>query len=722
MTGIEISNPDNAGISCNYGSTGVYNGNVNVNSTYGIPIIDFAMNRGINATAIPPIDADNGIYGIRISGSDFTMNGNINATAGTAVYADGGATVIINGTITAPNYISIAGVIFSAGDKSSVSSKQGYDEYTDGVSHVWVKIPVTPEVIAWKGTAELDNENWYNAANWDGGQVPPETAIVVIPATAGHFPVLTGSAKVGEIHFEPGARIGNQHYLEGKAFVKYDLSEPNRWHMLSIPLGQVYPGDFTFGGYPVTWIRTFSTSGNGSLTNGAWVTARGSGISFSYGDGFVLWLKEDNSTVDKGLKLLGGIRELPFFRHQAQDSPDKELYDKVHQSHDYSLEKGESTFYNYLLNGTGEYVRDVNTHYSVPRGDAYRLLAEDPYEKPLNFGTNNEANGDVALVGNPYMAALDFDALYAENGDAIKPCYQVWMGNGYGAYTSDGYAGNIVGEALSQCIAPLQAFLVEKPETPAATSLKFMEKMAKANGSAALRSSESNKDKLSIIARNPAGGILTFIAKREGGRDSFGNLDVRKIINAITDLPEIYTLKPYKSSSIGTAVNIIDNDDILIPVGLATNFTGAITLSFSGMNAYNANLSLIDAVADKEFNLTGLTSYDYTFNYTPKTVNGTEATCEDRFFVRISKTLTGLEKSVAGKVNVYEKDGQIRITSNASNPIKEVNIYNLQGVLIYKSTALHSVSHTINSDRSAGIYIVKVITEKDVDNVKIIMK
>jgi len=579
-------------------------------------------------------------------------------------------------------------------------------------------------VIAWQGGTDSD---WDNYLNWENGLIPAKTDIVVIPSVANHFPVLTASVEVAEIHFEPGAEIGNQHYLEGKAFVQYDLSEPKRWHMLSVPLGQVYPGDFTFGGYPVTWVRTFqtsqSTAESGSLTTGTWVTARGNTDKFTYGDGFVLWLNEDNSTVDKGLKLLNGIRELPFFFHHAAESPDKALYDKVHQAHDYDAVTKNSTFYNYELKN-GEYVRMANTHYSVARNDSAYLLAKEPVYKVLDFGTNSEAGGEVAIVGNPYMATLDFEALHAANTGSVKPCYQVWTGNeGYAAYSIFGYAGSVGQgiEPLNQYIAPLQAFLVERPEAPISGSLSFTEAMATASAGASLRSSVNSENKLDIIAGNPAGAVLTFIAKREGGQDTFGDLDVRKIINGISDIPEVYTLKLYKNGSIATSVNIINSDNCLIPVGLATSYTGNITLSFSGMDAYDANLSLIDAVANKEIDLTGLVSYDYAVNYTPVKVNGAAAACEDRFFIRISKTLTGMKETIAGKVNVYELNKRIHVVSGVGNLIKEVMVYDLQGVLAYKANAIGAISHTVELNFPAGVYIVRVISEKNIDNVKLII-
>jgi hypothetical protein len=72
-------------------------------------------------------------------------------------------------------------------------------------------------------------------------------------------------------------------------------------------------------------------------------------------------------------------------------------------------------------------------------------------------------------------------------------------------------------------------------------------------------------------------------------------------------------------------------------------------------------------------------------------------------------TDTGLTEKVTEKVNVYVKSGSIHITSGASNLIKEVAVYNLQGMLLYKASAINASSHTVNLKQPAGIYIVRVI-------------
>ena len=85
-------------------------------------------------------------------------------------------------------------------------------------------------------------------------------------------------------------------------------------------------------------------------------------------------------------------------------------------------------------------------------------------------------------------------------------------------------------------------------------------------------------------------------------------------------------------------------------------------------------------------------------------------------------TDTGIKENIAEKTNIYHANGAIHVTSGASNPIKEVAVYNLQGMQILKVSDINAISYSINFDQPAGVYIVKVISDKNSASVKIITK
>jgi len=99
---------------------------------------------------------------------------------------------------------------------------------------------------------------------------------------------------------------------------------------------------------------------------------------------------------------------------------------------------------------------------------------------------------------------------------------------------------------------------------------------------------------------------------------------------------------------------------------------------------------------------------------------------ENSLPLTVVSSVSGLEKIDSNSanqlnVNVYETNGFIQAVADASNPIKEITVYNLQGSMIYNAASIDAVSYTVNQKLPAGTYIVKVISEKNTDNVKLIL-
>lgn len=72
-------------------------------------------------------------------------------------------------------------------------------------------------------------------------------------------------------------------------------------------------------------------------------------------------------------------------------------------------------------------------------------------------------------------------------------------------------------------------------------------------------------------------------------------------------------------------------------------------------------------------------------------------------------------------LNIYATQGQIYVHSNESNPIKEVSVYNMSGAMEYH-TATNTYSFTSDYTIRPGVYVVKVKTNKGVENKKILIK
>lgn len=615
--------------------------------------------------------------------------------------------------LTLPDGIYTFGV--QAVDQSDVGSRFVTYNYPD------------PDNYTWTGS---DDDDWHNIGNWETTtngdpviRIPASNTIVTIPAgLSNNYPVLQTNALAKEIRFEAGAEIGNQHLLTyDKAYVQYDFKTPasspslfDRWNMLAVPLQEVYSGDFTFGGYPFTYVNAFKTVEAGDVTYGGWAIAKKNNEKLEPGDGFALWIDSEDYTTEKGLGKAGGIIELPYYEQSDAD---------IRHTHEYS--NRESKFYHFKDDGNGEYIRN-DDKFDVAVRDAekaYKLVNTAPFEKSVSFGAEQDASPYFALIGNPFMTTIDFDALSSDNANKIKPYYQVWTGAGYAGYTK---SGNFGATGLDQYIAPMQSFIVEKAEDYTAGKFVF-NSTAGATGEGELRSSANNNtgNKLDITATNNTASVLTFIASRPEGGNTFGNRDARKLLAGLNDVPEIYTLKESAAGgniAVGAnVVNVVDAEQIIVPIGLATSYSGPMTLTFEGMDNYDANIHFLDIEEEEDINLSQYPSYQYNFNHTGNEDNPVDG----RFFIAFSpKNITGMQDVLNSGIRIYAKDNSINIVSAFGDFIKQVFVYNLNGSLIYAHTNANA-AYTFKAPLSGyipEICIVRVVTEKGTKSVKLHMK
>jgi M6 family metalloprotease-like protein len=598
------------------------------------------------------------------------------------------------------------------------SNNSWYAAY-NAVSDFYVSLFLFPQVCTLprntEWTPQGTSTDWNDAGNWTN-DVPAPITKVVIPKSAS-YPILEAgnSYTAKSITFEAGAEIGRQDLLTyEKAYIQYDFSSTglarDRWHSLTVPLQESYMGDFSFGGYPrMSLKKLISVDGTLKWQNATVIDP------LTAGDGFVVWL-DTNTDAEKGLSKAGNIIELPYFENPAAAD--------VHFTHTFTPNVsgnvlGSSIFRALHETSTDVFDADGAESAAVNRTNAAYKLAAD-YDVTPNFGSDGE--GNFALIGNPLVATIDFYALYDANNTEIKDNYQIWVGNS----TVGGYAGHKAGapvgfeltDVMNEYIAPLQAFIVEQKDGATNSALNFAPATVGATetANASLRSATATSDKLDIVARNATAAVRTFIAKRDGGNDTFGNLDARKLMNGIGNVPEVYTLKPLNSSMIQTSANIIGSDDLVIPVGIATAQSGETSLTFTGMDTYNAEITLIDTEDKVEQNLTGLETFEYKFNYVPKTQSGQAAANEERFFIKLRSTgsVTGLDE-ISGAINIYATLQTIHILS--SEPVSQASVYTLQGTLVCTATEVNTIKNVV-----PGIYVVKVITAKGEKTTKVIVQ
>ena len=133
------------------GSTLVVSSNVTATGSPGV----CAYGSNVKITINGNVTADRSAVGVYGSGSSITVNGNVTSNNEGVIVTNGG-TATINGTITAPTYISINVTPKTASQYTVPTTQAGYLTYTDGTSTVWVKYQSVTNISGVPSTAAIN--------------------------------------------------------------------------------------------------------------------------------------------------------------------------------------------------------------------------------------------------------------------------------------------------------------------------------------------------------------------------------------------------------------------------------------------------------------------------------------------------------------------------------------------------------------------------------------
>ncbi|GHT76171.1 hypothetical protein FACS189463_0720 [Bacteroidia bacterium] len=522
----------------------------------------------------------------------------------------------------------------------------------------------------------------------------------------------------------------------------YNPLSRNQWHLLTAPLGDMVTGDYSFGGYPATYLRKFSASASttGTALVGNWSNYFTSTTTpLAPGEGFVLWLnsyqdkplyREYGSGVDAlfgtetreyGLAKSNGLLVFPYF--------DTKEWSDAHHIHAFDEATATSRFY-----GVNDKVADLpllNNYGTKKRTEAaHRFIFEQAADAP-NV-TYPVTSGNVvwaddthhfALIGNPYISSIDFDQFYADNSEAIKSGFYLFTGDQYETYSPEG-------SDLNRYIAPMQSFLVEMQSNVATAELTFNVEnisLPREDGNVILYSPRQVSDRLKITLNNDMGSANTYLATRDYGTPTAGRYDLTKLLSGIKATPEVYTLKAMaqdETKRAAIANQIIPENNAVIPLGIATSTNGDMNFALSGMDAYNAQITFVDALLNVEEDITGQSGFSYDFTYSPlKDTRGNALANENRFFLRISNVPTGIDNLSDNRITIYDTTHDICIAASKANPIKSVLITDVQGRVLYRNNQVGAAYTQVRkTNELPSVCVVKVITERSAATQKLITK
>lgn len=552
----------------------------------------------------------------------------------------------------------------------------------------------------WNGS---HSEDWNDAANWSG-RVPQACTNVTIPdvSTLSYYPTIhTEKGDTGVCHyitFEPGGAVLGLHKLTyQKAFVKMSLAR-DKWYTLTAPLKEMYSGDYFFNGAPITYMRLFDGYNPDSLVaghlySGTWTkTFKNQQVALTPGGGFVFKVDKNSWNYPSGKTSSTSNKAITFPRMNSDSSlvtvmiPYSELNGKAYPALTSYLTKDADKAYRFAM-----------------EGDNHKWT---PVPKSVVTGLN--------LVGNPMMTHLDFTALKSSNSN-ISATFRIWNGTNF--VTCNTAASDLWSDLSysGHNIAPMQSFLVD---ASGAGNVNFdYATQFVADKATSLRSTTSKENVLYVSTKMGTDKSSTAIALRAGNKNGYERaLDDYKLFTPNTEVPDVYTL----SDGVALDINLFGEVPYITPVGIKTTQKGVVSFTFKGADSFkNVDVHLINAMTGETQDLKENPAY---------TLDMSQATStEGTLFVEFrNATVTSdvqSQSSSSSSVQIFTKgDNTIKVVSAPDNKIKEIAVFDDTGKLIVKQKDLNVVSQEILMNNGNYVYLVKVLTEKDVKVSKVMIK
>lgn len=512
-------------------------------------------------------------------------------------------------------------------------------------------------------------------------------------------------ASANPVNLEAKAQLRNQHYLSyQQAWV--DLALPvNRWSMFSVPLHNVYAGDFylpyatgkqeteafqpiTFGDgskdynrakyhvYQRTWYKTdpqviaadgydYSAQVNYDAANEnvEYVTSEWSHPfndmkqAYARGMGYSLYPEPKEATADASVALF----RLP----KADTSFD--YYD-----HTGNKKNPQSTGIDRSLNGL-LLTNNSKTDNPMKLNGVIEVTPEETQQRNGYF-----------LVGNPYMASIDMKLFLQDNPQLFEKYWIVDNGT-LRAFGKDESFG------LGR-VAPMQAFFVKATTGALLTNIVF-------NPSQCAILFNTGKTKLSrrntaitLHASNAKGQSMARVLTNEEADNDFDDREDVEVIfdKDLTSAPQVYTVSGNCAAAINHLTSLRN-----VPLGVEATTDDEVQFSVSGTALLPEPLYLFDAKTNQHTLLTDSVRVMLSPNSVGRyflTSNMPEATSV--------QTDLRCYSVHAGKV--------VAATTEADN-ITSVEVFDFMGRFLRSYTPHQSV---YTFDMPQGVYLITLSSEK----------
>ena len=559
-------------------------------------------------------------------------------------------------------------------------------------------LSVAPSELWWR--KEASSADWNSLDNWADSEGEPIKAIpakctdVHLPAVVDDFypnldptktdTLLWGVPECNDIYFHFGSALGEPQRLTHykRAFIDYNFGvqsgssiqpyqdpkhpgaydrilERDRWYMVSTPIKNVYAGDFSLGGYPLTYQRYLKVKLSSSLSEASFeipISKQGSLIA-DYNYALALKVEGYNSSkigaIDhKNLNGLDGIIRLPY-------------YENKERAPYYPRHKYITTYYwydnDYNLNGSGKKTDSIATNTSffgyfdtkdlkpvskvdsVPRflAQDYRFLFEDGETRRIGTTfvvTGNDEKKEVegyslkcnwmpsrgfyTLVGNPFMCPIDYRKLFEANRDKQLTRGIYIFSDGAWRYTEGPRPRPGVQDQTVNIIPPLQAFVLflrsNDPLTlsfPTAPGHSVLVDPNSTDGRGAeLRSTDDESDEITeryvAVTVTDADGSYTSAELLPENREE--SIPALIAPDGMQTAPLVYFISPTDSSYNFVQTNV---PSAVVELGVFAPTDGMLTLDFTTLAEKPFDkLALYDRLRGTEQDLLANPTYSYGYS------------------------------------------------------------------------------------------------------------
>lgn len=580
-----------------------------------------------------------------------------------------------------------------------------------------VKIYLAPDSLIW--TAGGNSADWHDYDNWYNpnsnihpqANIPRKCTDVLIPEYLDIYPDLSADktnytaypvSECADITFEHSSRVVRTDILDyDRAYVQLRLSS-NRNYMLSAPLRDFYSGDYyvydrnPFYDDIIAYTALFSRSNpqTNNYVEAAWTGLFNTPNHLSEtGAGIRLWVddKQPDETVHTDFTFL-------FPKHDLVHS----VFNKT----------------------TGALVSD----HAVSRGNEHRFIYEPDLDASgdIKMTAAHAANANKkVLVGNPFMAHLDFDKFYEKNKALIKSTYQLMDATG-ATITYDAATGLSTDPDLTNYIAPMQSFWVESKS--AFTELYADIYMsADSRAQEVLRSTSESAEpegvleiSLSDKSDNFVNRTFLFYAPDANNRYKEGGEDITKIF--MKDYPDALAIYTCSSDDYYLEINRIGDLTETVPLGIRTSKTGDFRLNFNGLASFpsDTHIWLNEVLEDGSIRSLNLNNECHYYDFEKQNSDADTGYDNTRFYLSFLKAATGMTEPIfneKGKnIELVMNQGEYRVFTTDGSLLEKVEVFDMSGRKVKEGVARGT---SCRQQIDSGMYIIRVQSTTDNHSFKV---